>query len=144
LKKSLHMPSSVSWYQDSSNVILAVSYEDLSKAEVLQQLDEILAMLDTVDHPVFICHDLRYADRKEQIKIRELIAVARHPVVVHPNRAFSYFINPSRRAEIIIDLANRILPTTVQRYKLVHTMDEALRDINQRISQKDKYKDKTR
>lgn len=137
------MPSHVSWFQNSPNIILAVSESNLSKEEVLRQFDQILAMLDTVRHPVFICHDLTQADRREQIKIGELTAVASHPVVTHPNRAFSYFIRPSRRAEIIVDIAAKIFPNTIQRFKLVNTLDEALQDIHQKTKQEGVHKDMT-
>jgi hypothetical protein len=137
------MPSHVSWFQNSPNIILVVSESNLSKEEVLRQFDQILPMLDTVRHPVFICHDLTQAEQREQIKIGELTAVARHPVVTHPNRAFSYFIAPSRRAEIIIDIAAKIFPNTIQRFKLVRTLDEALQDIHQKIKQEGAHKDMT-
>lgn len=126
------MSNSVSWFNDEQTVILVVLKGEVSYADVKQQFDEILDLLDTVDHPVYVCHELTGIRRTSQVYIKEVMQAARHPVITHPNRAFSYFIGAPRRAQVVVDLSTRIFPASVKRFAFVHTLDEALQDIQTR------------
>jgi hypothetical protein len=126
------MSSSVSWLPDNANIILAVFNDSASPRDFVEQFDTIKAMLDTVNYPVYVCHDLSRVARVGRIELKEYQRVVRHSVITHPNRAFSYFIGASRSAEVVIDLAKKVFPATVQRLMLVDTLNDALQDIHRR------------
>lgn len=126
------MSNSVSWLNEQRNVILAVLQGDVSYECVKQQFDEISAMLDTVNHRVYVCHELMRIRRTSQVNLKHLTQTAHHRVVMHPNRAFSYFIGAPRRVQIVVDLSTRIFPAHVKCFAFVHTLNEALQDIETR------------
>ncbi|MFQ3648131.1 MAG: hypothetical protein SNJ54_14315 [Anaerolineae bacterium] len=126
------MSNSVSWLDDKHTVIIATLQGDVNYAEVKQQFDEIADLLDTVSHHVYVCHELTKIRRTSQVNLEHLTQTARHRVVTHPNRAFSYFIGAPRRAQIVVDLSTKIFPAAVKRFAFVHTLDEALQDIQSR------------
>jgi hypothetical protein len=126
------MSSSVSWLPNSTNIIVATFNTNPGPKEFIEQFDTIKAMLDTVNYPVYVCHDLSRVARIGRIELKEYQRVVRHPVITHPNRAFSYFIGASRSAEVVIDLAKKVFPATVQRLMLVDTLNDALQDIHRR------------
>lgn len=126
------MSNSVSWFNDERGVIIATLQGEVSYADVKQQFDEISDLLDTVDRPVYVCHELTGIRRTSQVHIKEVMQAARHPVITHPNRAFSYFISAPRRAQMVVDLSTRIFPSSVKRFAFAHTLEEALKDIEKR------------
>lgn len=126
------MSNSVSWLNGQRKIILAVLQGEVTYLDVKQQFDEIADLLDTVNHPVYVCHELTGIRRTSQVHIKEVMQAARHPVITHPNRAFSYFIGAPRRAQVVVDLSTRIFPAFVKRFAFVHKFEEALQDIEKR------------
>lgn len=126
------MSNPVSWFNDEQTVILAVLEGEVSYVDVKQQFDQIADLLDTVDHPVYVCHELTHIRRTSQVHIKEVMQASRHPVITHPKRAFSYFIGAPRRAQMVVHLSTRIFPASIKRFAFAHTLDEALQDIEKR------------
>lgn len=122
----------VSWYDDQHKIILACFDFEVTTDDVIQQFDRITELLDSVKHPVYVCHELGDVRRFAQVSINAITRVVRHPAVTHPSRAFSYFINGNRRAEIVIELGSRLFPAIVTNLAFVTTLEEALQDIAQR------------
>lgn len=132
------MSHSVTWLDDKRHVIVSHLEEETDFAATLKHLDTIAAMLDSVDHPVYICHNVTQVRRIPQLKVTELARIARHPAASHPNRAGTYFIGANRRTEFVFDLGQRIFPTSITRVEFVATLEEALQDIEQRTAQRDR------
>ncbi|XWX03999.1 hypothetical protein VZO05_00325 [Aggregatilineales bacterium SYSU G02658] len=123
------MSSSVYWLNDKKTVIVASLEGDVTYTEVKNHFDMVAALLDTVEHAVYVCHQLENIRRTSQIQIRDITRTVGHRVVSHPRRVFSYFITSSPRVKMVVDLGCKLFPTTLRRFAFVRTLDEALADI---------------
>lgn len=120
------MPIQINWL-DASKPVIMVGYQDpWTWSEVTANLNETVAMLDTVTTPVPSIIDFRTVHTTPKLDIRELQKISKHASIKHPNSGIIILVGSRLHIRVMVDVFSRLFPTIFKKYRIVATMAQAL------------------
>lgn len=113
----------INWYNDEKTAILWETRDLVNWSTFYQYLEEMYAMLDTVDHPV----DIIYVMRNRQFKFpRNIIANIRKIAArIHRNERWKIIVGSPPYIRSMFTIACNSYPHLAAEWVFVDTLDDA-------------------
>jgi hypothetical protein len=120
------MAATISWIDDQK--ILCIRYEEpLQVGDIIQALDQITELLDTVQNRVNLIVDLTEVTRIPVNMISSYPRIYQHPGARHQNIARSYVVIDNDALTSVVRIFDRLFV----KFQIVRTLEDAQRLIDE-------------